>query len=71
MSCKHGNHNEESCDLCTAEEDAYARGVAAGRAEERERCAKLCESLKVGIPSYFEIDERLQEAADAIRANSK
>ena len=42
--------------------------VAAKVAAERERCAKVCEYLKVGFHSYFEIDERLQECADAIRA---
>ena len=35
-----------------------------------ERAAKKCEGLKVGLPSYFEIDERIQECADAIRSGS-
>lgn len=53
-------HTSATC----AEWDAWQAAVAA----ERERCARKCESLKVRAPSYFDIDERLQEAADAIRA---
>lgn len=37
---------------------------------EREACAKECENQKIGFPSYFEIDERIQELADAIRKRS-
>jgi len=36
-----------------------------------EQCALICESHKVGLPSYFEIDKRLQECADEIRAISE
>jgi hypothetical protein len=47
MSCKHGNHSEEDCDLCQAEEDAYARGFESGRAEERTAAATLRAQLEV------------------------
>lgn len=39
-------------------------------AAEREECAKVCEAQKVGYPSYFEIDERIQQCADTIRART-
>ena len=45
--------------------ERFANLVAAA---EREDCAKVCEAQKVGYPSYFEIDERIQQCADAIRA---
>lgn len=35
-----------------------------------ERAAVICEGLKVGMPSYFEIDERIQECAAAIRSSA-
>jgi len=47
MSCKHGNHSEDDCDLCQAEEDAYARGVEDGRAEERTTSATLRAKLEI------------------------
>jgi len=49
----------------------YKHGYAAGAAAEREACAKECENHKVGLSSYFEIDERIQECADAIRARGQ
>lgn len=45
--------------------EKFAALVAAA---EREACAEECENQKVGLPSYFEIDERIQWCADAIRA---
>jgi hypothetical protein len=35
---------------------------------EREACAQRVAALKVGFPSYFEIDEKIDEAVAAIRA---
>ena len=35
---------------------------------EREACAQVCEAQQVGRSSYFEIDERIRECAEAIRA---
>lgn len=46
----------------------YARWAVA---VEREACAEECENQKVGFRSYFEIDERIQMCADAIRNRSK
>ena len=46
------------------------RFAALVAAAEREACAKECENHKVGLDSYFEIDERIQECAAAIRARS-
>ena len=43
----------------------FANLVAAA---EREECAKVCEAQKVGYPSYFEIDDHIQQCADTIRA---
>ena len=45
--------------------ERFATLVAAA---EREACAEECENQKVGVRSYFEIDERIQWCADAIRA---
>lgn len=39
-------------------------------AAERERCARVCDGLKVAAASYFEINERLDEATAAIRRGS-
>jgi len=64
MSCKHGNHSEDDCELCQAEEDAFARGVAAGRAAERERCAKLVD-VELGTKAW-EIHGG-QETIDVLR----
>lgn len=50
---------------------ALERFAALVAAAEREACAEECENQKVGLPSYFEIDERIQWCADAIRARSK
>ena len=33
-----------------------------------EEAAKVCEERKVGYPSYFEIDDRIQQCSDVIRA---
>lgn len=42
--------------------------LAAKEREAIERCAQLCEEQKVGFASYFEIDERIDQCATAIRA---
>ena len=47
--------------------ERFANLVAAA---EREACAKVCDDLVVGFPSYLEIDERIQECAAAIRART-
>ena len=49
----------------------FQAAYAAGAAAEREACAKECENHKVGLNSYFEIDERIQECAAAIRARGQ
>ena len=48
----------------------YERFANLVAAAEREACAKVCEAQKVGYPSYFEIDERIQQCADTIRART-
>jgi len=48
----------------------WTRALVNGVEGEREACAKECENQKIGFPSYFEIDERIQECADAIRKRS-
>jgi len=50
--------------------DELERFAALVAAADREACAKECEKHKVGLDSYFEIDERIQECADAIRSRS-
>ena len=50
--------------------EQVTRFAALVAAAEREACAKECENHKVGLDSYFEIDERIQECAAAIRARS-
>ena len=39
----------------------------AAQRQAYERAAEECENQKVGIASYFEIDERIQWCVDAIR----
>ena len=51
--------------------DRLEHFVALVAAAEREACAKECENHKVGLDSYFEIDERIQECAAAIRARGQ
>ena len=45
-------------------ERAHWERIAAAVAME---CALIVEDRKVGLPSFFEIDERLDQAAEAIR----
>ena len=56
------------CDSEIAELRKIERFATLVAAAEREECAKVCEAQKVGYPSYFEIDERIQQCADTIRA---
>ena len=70
MSCRHGNW--EPCDLCDEVEAARAEGAAA----ERERCAKLMDSMwneyKTAHPSYrSDYEEGYLDALDAAEQRLK
>lgn len=54
----------------TTIEERLERFATLVAAAQREECAKVCEAQKVGYPSYFEIDERIQQCADTIRART-
>lgn len=51
-----------------ATRDEFESSASAVAAVVREQCAQECESLKVGLSSFFEIDERIQRCADEIRS---
>jgi hypothetical protein len=48
-------------------EFGFEAGYQASRRAALEAAARECESQRVGFPSYFEIDQRIDECAEAIR----
>lgn len=62
------NYVQEAADTIERLRAEVASAYAAGRADALEEAARVCEGLKVGRDSYFEIDERIGEAAAAVRA---
>jgi hypothetical protein len=73
MECKHGTH--EPCDLCAEEDAEHDREMAiqaridAARADERERCAKVCEARdEPNLTARYDYRRGALDCADAIRA---